>query len=163
MLLDIFSELDNWIQKENRQRFEQGSPTLDSCDIRILGQTALLEAQLDLTLALTQDVDVFANYNSEIKVQFEVLLKKQGKILDPDSHLIWMPKETQYQKIFSGVAVTGYLAQPEYVLISKGIKAPQKNTNLIVEYLAKKPSKLFFELAQRYKLDLDQFVEDNKS
>ncbi|MFH1223122.1 MAG: hypothetical protein V1647_02115, partial [Pseudomonadota bacterium] len=61
--------------------------------------------------------------------------------------------------ILKGKIVSGYIAESEYVLISKALKAPQKNRVLILEYIAKGPSELFFQLAVKYKLNLKDFVK----
>ncbi len=50
------------------------------------------------------------------------------------------------------------LAEPEAILLSKALKAPAKNRALIVEYLAKGATERFMTLAQKYALDLEQFV-----
>ena len=55
-------------------------------------------------------------------------------------------------------ARAAWVADPDAVLISKAYKAPEKNMGLITEYLAKGASERFFELAQKYAVDLEQFV-----
>jgi hypothetical protein len=60
--------------------------------------------------------------------------------------------------LFLGQYVEALLARPEYVLISKALKARDKNRNLIIEYLAKSPSELFLGLAQKYQVDLEWFL-----
>jgi len=70
-----------------------------------------------------------------------------------------MPQETEYEIFFVGKWLKAYLARPEYVLLSKAMNAPKKNKALIVEYLASEPPAKFFELAKKYKVDLDQFLE----
>lgn len=44
------------------------------------------------------------------------------------------------------------------VLLSKALKAPAKNRSLLTEYLAMGASERFLELAEKYHLDLEQFV-----
>jgi len=90
--------------------------------------------------------------------KLDELLKAEGKILDPDWQQIWMPEETEYDNFYRGKFVTALIAQPEYVLISKALKAPAKNRALIVEYLANAASKKFETLAEKYKVDLGQFL-----
>ena len=43
-------------------------------------------------------------------------------------------------------------------LISKALKAPEKNRNILIEYLAKNPTDNFFMLAEKYKVNLESFV-----
>jgi hypothetical protein len=141
MLMGVFQKLDRWIDEENQIRHEDGLLLYPSCEIKVVGQTALIEAKIDLALRATVDVDVFANYD----------------FLDPVGHEAWMPKETQYTIFFEGTWVKAYLAKPEYIILSKAKKAPDKNRNLIIEYLASSPSKSFFKLAEAYQIDLSRF------
>ncbi len=60
---------------------------------------------------------------------------------------------------FKGKWLKAYLAKPEYILLSKAMKAPEKNKALIVEYLASEPPATFFNLVQKYKVNLDKFLE----
>ncbi len=69
-----------------------------------------------------------------------------------------MPRETEYTEFYFGKWVKAYLAKIEFVMISKAKKAPEKNKALIIEYIAVGPSKSFFELAAKYKVDLDSFL-----
>ena len=71
-----------------------------------------------------------------------------------------MPAETGYDDLYRGRWVTATVAQPEYVLISKARTAPRKNRNLLLEYVAKGGSALFFALAERHGVDLDALVRD---
>jgi hypothetical protein len=158
MIIKIFRELDRWAVKANREAAKNGWPAIGPFYIKVLGQTALLEAKVGLNLTATIDVDVFANYQHSVKNEFERLLNEHGKSLDQDSDKIWMPKETEYEQVFTGQFLTGFIAKSEYVLISKALKAPKKNHAIMVEYLAKGPSKLFMMLADKYNADLEDFI-----
>ena len=141
-----------------------GGPPLGRAVFRILGQTALIEAQIDLELAATMDVDAYANPADWVITQkFDELLHGSGRHWDPHSSEIWMPEETEYTPLYTGRAVDALLAAPEYVLLSKAIKAPIKNRNLMIEFLSKlepqtPQGRRFLELASKYGLDLEQFV-----
>lgn len=50
------------------------------------------------------------------------------------------------------------IAEPEAVLVSKALKAPDKNRVLITDYLAHGPSPRFLALAEKYHVDLEQFL-----
>jgi oligoendopeptidase F len=54
--------------------------------------------------------------------------------------------------------VTLKVADEESVLLSKATKAPAKNAALLTEYLASGASERFMELAEKYGLDLEQFL-----
>jgi hypothetical protein len=155
---DIFLALDQWVARENVRARADGTPTHKKCTIRVLGQAALWVANVDLTLTATQDLDANADYDWAVQKELERLLAKDGKVLDPHGQEIWMPRETRYDLLYDGTHVGAWVADPDAVLISKGCKAPEKNMGLVTEYLAKGASERFFELAQKYALDLEQFV-----
>jgi hypothetical protein len=155
---DLFLVLDQWVARENVRARAEGTPAHKKCTIRVLGQAALFIAEVDLALTATQDLDAYADYDWAVQQELERLLEKEGKILDPHGHEVWMPRETQYTPIYEGTYVDAFVADPDAVLISKACKAPGKNEALITEYLAKGASERFFELATKYAVDLGQFV-----
>ena len=159
MLKKVFAELDKWIAVQNDERGEAGLLKIPKCEIKVFGQTALVEAGLSIHVPATMDVDVFANYDHVVMKKFEELLKQNGKMLDPVGHEAWMPKETEYWKFFSGDWVTTYLAKVEYVMISKAKKALQRNKSLLTEYLASEPPPAFYELASKYEINLNIILE----
>ena len=158
MFTEAVKELDSWVIRQNEESRTEGMALLPPCEIRLLGQSALFEAAVDLPLVGTVDVDVFANYQHSVQTQFAKLLKKRGLLLDPVGHVAWMPQETQYENVYDGLLVKGFIAEPDFVLLSKALKAPNKNRILLVEYLACGASPLFLKLANKYGVDLEQFV-----
>jgi hypothetical protein len=158
MLERVGRKLDDWMIDQNGAFAEDGLPPLPPCRIRVVGQTALLESKLPVTLAATRDVDVKANYVSSVERQFRELLALEGRDLDPTGHEAWMPRETRYTSLFAGRYVHLQLALPDYVLLSKALKPPHKNHALIVEYLALGASPLFLVLAAKYQLNLEDFL-----
>jgi hypothetical protein len=158
MLVRLARELDAWVVDRNLEARAAGLLSMRSCTIRVLGQTALFEAGVPLTLAATKDVDVRADYEDGVRREFERLLAREGRELDPLGHEIWMPEETRYSELFVGSFVRLLLAESDAVLVSKALKAPRKNRPLLTEYLAQGPSARFLELATKYSLDLEQFL-----
>jgi hypothetical protein len=158
MLAKIGQRLDSWIIEQNLEARAEGLPLLRACRIRVLGQTALLEQSSPLPLAITNDVDVFADYEHVVEREFRRLLEQEGMELDPVGQEIWMPRETMYSDLFVGPYVTVQVADVESILVSKALKAPVKNRTLIVEYLARGAGARFFEMAEKYELDLEQFL-----
>jgi hypothetical protein len=158
MLLEVAKQLDAWISVQNIAAVSEGLPLLKPCRIRVMGQVALLESGLPLTLAATADVDVKADYEFAIESQFRRLLEYAGKELDPLGHEIWMPRETNYRTLFCGQFVTLQLADPDAILVSKAARAPTKNRALLVEYLARGASPRFFELCNKYSVDLERLL-----
>ena len=158
MLAQIAAKLDVWVIARNIEARAEGLPQLRPCLIRVLGQAALLEAHARLQLNVTNDVDVYADYDHAIELEFRRLLALQGKELDPVGREVWMPKETVYKSLFAGEYVSMELADVDAVLASKALKAPDKNRSLIVEYLAAGATPRFLAMAERYAIDLERFV-----
>ncbi len=154
----IFQALDQWVARENIRARAEGARSYPSCTVRVLGQAALWVAQLDLALTVTQDLDVYADYEWPVQQELERLLAENGKVLDPHGREVWMPVETRYEPLYEGRYVEALVADPDAVLISKALKAAQKNDALITEYLAKGASERFFDLARKYRVDLEQFA-----
>jgi len=158
MLAEVAEHLDRWMIDENVRAVDEGLLRLRRCTIRVLGQSALLEARLPVDLAATQDVDVRADYEDAVRRRFAELLAARGLELDPLAHEIWMPSETRYTVAFRGKLVQLMLAEPEAILVSKALKAPAKNRALMTEYLAIGPTDRFWELAKKYAVDLEAFA-----
>lgn len=159
MLLEVFKSLNQWIWETNDLRRKENVLAYNRCHIRVIGQMALIEAKVELTLAGTIDVDVYADYEYAIRAKFEELLRGQKKILDSVDHEAWMPQETEYDLLYDGVYVQAYVAQADYVLLAKALKAPRKNYALLREYLQRSPTKRFFDLAKKYELDFEAFLK----
>jgi hypothetical protein len=158
MLVRLAETLDDWVMEQNLAARSEGMLTFRPCTIRVLGQTALFEANVPLTLAATKDVDVLADYEDAVRREFERLLAAEGRELDPLGHEVWMPTETQYTELYSGRFVRLLLADSDAVLVSKALKASAKNRPLLTEYLAKGASDRFLKLASKYAVDLEQFL-----
>lgn len=160
MLDDIFASLDVWLSQEADASRHEGTLPLRACEFKIVGQTALLQASLGLSIAATADVDAFTDAEYVVKVKLNELLRVVGLELDPLSDEIWMPKETRYTPFFKGVMVEASRAEPVHVLVSKALKAPEKNKTLLRAYLAGEPTPEFFELCEKYKVDLANILKD---
>ncbi len=131
---------------------------LRPCVIKLLGQAALLEAKLPLTLAATKDVDVYADYDFAIEHEFRRLLAARGCELDSLGGEVWMPKETTYQPLFVGASSSYGLPTLNRFWFPRGSRLRAKKQPLLTEYLARDPSVRFLELAHQYRLDLEQFL-----
>lgn len=158
MLAQVAERLDAWVVERNLEARAEGMLALPACTIHLLGQSALFEVGVPLTLAVTNDVDVRADYAHAVEAELRRLLKQAGKELDPLGDEVWMPKETRYDVLFAGEFVTLKVADVEAILISKALKAPRKNRALIVEYLARGATPRFMSLARRYRVDLESFL-----
>jgi hypothetical protein len=158
MFQEVLAALDRWVTASNLESAAEGLPSYPQCTIRLLGQMALWELNTPFTLAVTQDVDVYADYPYAVQKRFETLLAEKGKILDPHGDAIWMPRETVYREIYNGRYVHGLAAEADFVLLSKAKMAPEKNRALLLEALARGPSERFLQLAEAYDVDLEVFL-----
>ena len=158
MLRDVARQLDAWVVSRNAEAQTEGLPSYPPCEIRVIGQAALLEAGCELAVVATADVDVSGHLPFAVEQEFRRLLATEGLELDPVGHEAWMPPETEHTPVFSGRFVTLLVADEAAILVSKAIKAPERNRALIVEYLARGASERFLELARRHSLDLEQFL-----
>lgn len=159
VLKEVFKKLDNWILKENHSAIEESARQISNCEFKLLGQTALIEAKIDLSLAQTADVDAYTDAAHVVTEKLNKLLSVEGLHLDNLGKEIWMPEETKYQVYFIGKFIKVFLAEPDYIIFSKALKAPVKNKALVTEYLAKEPSDLFFKMAEKYKLNFEEFLQ----
>ena len=67
MLKKIFQSLDKWIEMENKQRSKDGALEIQKAEILVLGQTALIEYQVELELVATVDIDAYVKAQHEVK------------------------------------------------------------------------------------------------
>jgi hypothetical protein len=159
MLKTIFNKLNNWIDLENKESRREGLKLFKSCTFRVVGQTALLEAKLDLEIAATTDVDAFTDGEAMVVSKFNEFLKQDGLEYDQLSNEIWMPEETTYSQIYKGPWVTALLAEPEFILVSKAKMSPKKNLPLIRAFIASEPRPSFFELCEKHNVDLASILK----
>lgn len=160
MLLEIFEQLDQEIIALNLELQAEGSREIPKFYVKVVGQSALMEANMGIILNATMDVDAYANFVWLAREKFCDILETRHLIFDSLSNEIWMPEETEYVHLYKGYVVDGYYALPEYVLLSKISKAPKKNRNLLLQYIAQGPSELFLWLCKKYEVDLKGVLND---
>lgn len=160
MLLKIFEKLDHEIMSLNVEFRAEGSREVPKFHIKILGQSALIESKISLALNATIDIDAYADFIWVAREKFCEILKENDLVFDALSNEIWMPEETKYVSFYRGEYVDGYYAEPEYVLLSKALKAPGKNKNLIIQYISIGPTQLFLDLCDKYQVNLEDFFDD---
>jgi len=158
VLREVARRLDEFVIERNLEAREAGLPLTKPSVIRVMGQTALIEAGVKLTLAATRDVDCTFDLESGVEREFRRLVALEGRELEPLGAEIWMPSETAYEPLYEGRFVTVLIADADAVLLSKALKAPAKNRALITEYLARGASQRFMDLAAKYSLDLEVFL-----
>jgi hypothetical protein len=160
MLSVIFEKLDDWVNEQNIEARKESFLPISACTFRVVGQTALLEAKLNLAIAATADVDAYNDAAFSVISKFSELLRMEGLEYDPLSNEIWMPPETTYEDLFRGKWVVAQVARPEYVILSKAKMAPVKNRVLLLDYVASEPDEFFFDLCKKHQVDLAKILED---
>lgn len=158
-LATIFERLDQWVTAENKSATIDGFQLLPKSIFRVVGQAALLEANVQFNVAATVDVDVLNNAKHEVVAKLSELLMAEGLELDPLSNEIWMPMETHYVEIVKGDWVTAMRAETEFIMLSKALKAPAKNRVLLRNYIATQPPLSFFQMCEAYNIDLNAIIE----
>jgi len=134
MILDVLKKLDQMIQKENDRLRREDQMGLPKVEITIFGQISLLsdeKLKTQIKLFSTYDVDAVVKGVHWIKVQFEKALKRQGFDLDPVSDEIWIPPNSEYVDLFVTEKIVCKRLGSLYVLVSKAIKAKEKNRILV--------------------------------
>ena len=135
ILANIFNELSESLVRETGRRSEQGGLALAPADIRIVGQCALLLADLPFPVAGSVDLDALIRGDFWVRSTLEKLLLPEGLTLDSDAHLIWMPDDTRYTPFFASPVLTVTLAEPDAVIASKCKFRRPKDRDLIRTYL----------------------------
>ncbi len=158
-LAAVFERLDQWVTAENQSATIEGFRLLPKSIFRVVGQAALLEANVLFNVAATVDVDVLNNAKHEVVAKLSELLMAEGLELDPLSNEIWMPSETRYIEIFNGDWVTAMRAETEFIMVSKALKAPSKNRVLLRNYVATRPPTSFFKMCEKYNVDVNAVIE----
>ncbi len=135
--LSLFQALDARIEAMNHKLRMDGLVPLPKSRIRLLGQISLL-VQESVSLALTQTVDVDAELVMDylVKEELKVLLRNDGLVYDEDSHLIWIPDGAKFLLLMDLPHLTVEVLDPESALVSKAVKAPQKNRQLLRQAIA---------------------------
>jgi hypothetical protein len=160
MFRETFEILDAWIGAENRDARVSGFMEFAKCDFWIVGQVALLIANMDIQIAKTGDLDAFSNAKYAVLAELKKLLAVINLELETLHDEIWMPPETVYLLFFEGDFVTVHRAEPEYVMVSKAKYALAKNKILLQQYIASSPPEIFFEMCQKYRIDVENILEE---
>ncbi|HBF11979.1 MAG TPA: hypothetical protein DDW49_01100 [Deltaproteobacteria bacterium] len=138
----IFTGLNNFIQERNQEAPELGVPLLPKQSIKIIGQMVLVLADLPFPVERTLGLDVISPLNPFVQKQVSDLLIKEGMHLEADGHLVWMPINTSYKKIFDSLLVEVLVADVESVLASKYKFKRPKDQKLIQTFFNYFPEKV---------------------
>ncbi len=158
----IFQELDNRLVQIAADSATSGGRLIKRSILRILGQVSLLvqpEVSAKLRPFATTDVDGLIEGEVGLcRAQLKEVLSKYGLEFDDLSTEIWLPRTATYKQIFSGQKLTVEALDPVSALVSKAVKAPEKNRILIANGMMVYGEELIQEL-DFYKVDKNQFVK----
>lgn len=134
--LKIIGDLNKEIEKLNSARSIEGLPRFEQFRVTVLGQFSLFLNQYsfeNLPLALTVDFDALIVGDWILKKEFKDRIKKLGFVYDELSEEIWVAENSEYDVVYESENILVKSIQPLYCLLSKAIKAPEKNRILIKE------------------------------
>lgn len=138
-LKSLFCELNSRIEQENASRRIVGAPLVGKSQIEILGQTSLLiqpELTLCLSLAQTGDLDAKLRADNFVRATLKGLLLESGLMYDEDSPLIFVPPDSRFFEFLELPNLSVTVIDPESALVSKAVKAPEKNIQLVRQAIA---------------------------
>ena len=139
LLIEVFKKLNDLVISENTLRRNSGAALIAHSRIEILGQTSLLaqpELTFKLSLVQTGDLDALLLADSFVKQQLKKILPEYGFIYDEDSPLIFIPDNSIFLPFLNLTHIEVVTLDPESALVSKAVKAPQKNVQLIRQAIA---------------------------
>lgn len=160
-LLQIFTELDERLGELDRERRELGGLGLTKTRVEVLGQMSLLanrQVSAVLSLAYTADLDAKVEDGSPVRFELQKILAREGLVLDPSSNAIWIPPDGKFERMCDLKFVEVELLDAESALVSKAVKAPGKNKELLQEAIASDHFPTLVERILRYGGKLEDFV-----
>jgi len=134
LMRKIFTDLNQAVELENRQRLKDGTLIIPKSEIIIYGQMSLMlneSVATFLNLIQTADMDAQLRMDYFTKNKLLALLKAKGLVYDEDRHLVWIPQDAKPIDLFQFKNIEVKLIDPESALVSKAIHAPQKNQQVI--------------------------------
>jgi hypothetical protein len=161
ILRRIFKLLDQRIAEENAERRESGGNTISSSEVRILGQMSLLankKVSSVLHLAQTGDMDALVS-TVFAKLELKKILVENGLVYDEDSEKIWIPPGSSFEKLFEFPNVLVTVIDPESALVSKAVKAIEKNKFLLREALASGTFKNLLARIEKHGVDVRRLLD----
>lgn len=131
-------------------------------EVRVLGQQGLLirRASLpDLGLAATTDFDAIIKEEPPLGGIFKNLLRDEGLTYDEQSGYIWLPEEVTYEVVYESPSIRIDSPLPIYLIVSKAVKAPEKNRQLVAAAIAEDEfGEQLLALLEKYEVDINAFI-----
>lgn len=119
-IIQTLKKGDDWLlQQVEGARVRGEIQTVPALQLKIVGQIALLIADLPFPITSTMDIDILHNLPHYALKKLGELFLDNGLVLESDQHLIWMPEKTLYRPMFDGHYIHASVAYPLYVIASK--------------------------------------------
>jgi hypothetical protein len=90
---------------------------------------------------------------------FKKVLREHGLSYDEQSRYIWLPKETEYETLYSSEILLVTSPLPIYLIVSKAVKAPEKNKSLVRDAIVMYGDELL-HLLEKYEVPIHFFLEE---
>ncbi|HQH26154.1 MAG TPA: hypothetical protein PLP17_02060 [Oligoflexia bacterium] len=159
LLKTLIERLELKLSEQESQSEALGSPSLSRGEVILLGQFSLFcqpAAAEVLPLIATQDIDALVKATGGFESQFRAVVNELGFQYDELSSEVWIPEGAHYNLLYQGSRFTIQALDPISVLVSKAVKAPQKNRILIQEAIGQYGDQLISRL-EKYSVDLSFF------
>lgn len=135
----ILSDFEITLQRASAERASDGLPQLAKVELKVLGQMALFAneyASASLDLVQTKDLDAIIEGDWVVRSMFKETLRHHGLVYDDLSDEIWIPPEATFDEYYNSSLLRVLVLSPLYVLVSKAVKAPEKNKQLITQAIS---------------------------
>ncbi len=145
----------------SNERDAAGLPSLGLLEVLLLGQLSLFfdaAAKENLQLWATQDLDAHIKGDWLACRVFKKACEEIGFKYDELSSEIWIPPEAKYRTLHQSPLLNVTSPEAIYILLSKAVKAREKNRDLVFSGLIYYGDP-FAKLLRKYKVDLDYFLE----
>jgi len=131
----LFEKWDQelWKKLQEDRQLGELSPKRNF-ELKIVGQIALLLADLPMEVAATRDIDILHHIPYSQMKGLEKMFLDVGLVLERDQGLIWMPDDTVYHPLFSGKLAQVYYADALDVMTSKAKYKRSKDKILLRKY-----------------------------
>lgn len=142
---------------------ERASGPLSKLLVTVLGQQGLLvrsDSLPNLKLLATTDFDGLLRGEVPTEDIFKACLREAGLTYDEQSEYIWLPDETSDEELYDSKTIRVTSPQPVYLIVSKAVKAPEKNKQLVIDSISEFGESLI-ELLEKYGADIDYFLGPN--
>jgi hypothetical protein len=137
-LKTLVSCLREEITALNQEREADNLAPIAQVHLKLLGQSALMFNPVisqQLTLIQTRDLDAIIEGDWSSRSLVKRAISRLGLEYDDLSKEIWIPPGAQFISLFEDNIMKLEALDPFYTFLSKAVKAPEKNKQLIVQAL----------------------------